>query len=121
MELLSKVLPTLIAIYKSVDTLPAGLSPFWLKTELRGRLGFTGVTISDAIEAGALQAFGTDSQRSIMAAGAGMDLILAAGRNAAQGRTIVDDITTALGDGTLVKSEADAAVARIMALRQSFA
>ncbi|KAF9467955.1 glycoside hydrolase family 3 protein [Collybia nuda] len=109
------------AVYKSVDTLPAGLSPFWLKTELRGRLGFTGVTISDAIEAGSLVSFGTDAQRSIIAAAAGMDLILAAGRSASQGRTIVDAMTTALGDGTLNASESDAAVARITSLRQSFA
>lgn len=115
------LIPRLIAIYKSVDSLPAGLSPFWLKTELRGRLGFTGVTVSDAIEAGALVAFGTDAQRSIVAAAAGMDLILAAGRDASQGRTIVDAMTNALSDGTLDTSESDAAVARITALRRDFA
>lgn len=92
-----------------------------MKTELRGRLGFTGVTVSDAIEAGSLVAFGTDAQRSIIAAAAGMDLILAAGRNASQGRTIVDAMTSALSDGTLNTSESDAAVARITALRQGFA
>ena len=38
---------------------PAGLSSRVVGGELRQRLGFTGVTITDALEAGALKAYGT--------------------------------------------------------------
>lgn len=44
--------------------------------ELRTALGFTGVTITDALEACALRAFGTFGHRAVLAAGAGMDLVL---------------------------------------------
>ena len=47
------------AIYPALDAkLPAGLSPAVIQRELRGRNGFTGVTITDALEAGALKPFG---------------------------------------------------------------
>ena len=43
------------AIYPALDAnLPAGLSPTIIGQELRGRNNFTGVTITDALEAGAL-------------------------------------------------------------------
>lgn len=109
------------AVYSAVDKLPAGLSPYWIQSELRGQLGFTGVTISDAIEAGALQAFGTYSQRSVTAAAAGIDLILASARDVSQGETVVSAISAALSSGALEASAADAAVARITALRESLA
>lgn len=48
------------AIYTALDaSLPAGLSPTVIGQELRGRNAFTGVTITDALEAGALNAFGS--------------------------------------------------------------
>jgi len=47
------------ATYPALDPdLPSGLSPRIVRGELRGRLKFRGVTITDAIEAGALQNFG---------------------------------------------------------------
>jgi len=65
------------AVYPALDrSLPAGLSPIVVQQELRGRNGFTGVTITDALEAGALNAYGTTGQRAVDAAAAGMDLIL---------------------------------------------
>lgn len=109
------------AVYSAVDTLPSGLSTYWLQTELRGRLGFTGVTISDAIEAGALSSYGTNSQRAIKAATAGIDLILASAQDATQGSTITSAIASALTSGQLNATAAAAAVARITALRKSLA
>ncbi len=48
------------AIYPALDAShPAGLSPAVIQGELRGRLGYQGVTVTDAIEAGALAAFGS--------------------------------------------------------------
>lgn len=47
------------AVYPALDPgRPAGLSRTVIQGELRGRLGFRGVTITDAIEAGALRRFG---------------------------------------------------------------
>lgn len=98
------------AVYTAVNNLPSGLSPYWIKTKLRGQLGFQGVTISDAIEAGALRAYGDDSARSLKAFAAGMDIVLAGARNAQQGEMIVNATAKALNAGTLVKADFDAAV-----------
>lgn len=75
------------ATYPSLDEhFPSGLSRLWLQDELRKRLGFTGVIISDAIEAGGLDSFGSDDgHRSILAMAAGQDIILAGGKDVNQG------------------------------------
>ncbi|KAG6920216.1 hypothetical protein DXG01_004985 [Tephrocybe rancida] len=108
------------AVYPAIDSVPAGLSFQMIFGELRGRLGFQGVTISDAIEAGGLSAYGTDSNRAILASAAGMDLILAAGRDATQGGNIVTALATALDNGTLDSKLFKNATARIAKLRASF-
>lgn len=109
------------AIYPAGDTFPSGLSPYWIQTELRGNLGFKGVTISDAIEAGALQSFGSNATRAVKAAGAGIDLVLASARDVNQGIAVVKAIASALSSGQLNAAAANAAVARITALRQTLA
>ncbi|WP_188780640.1 glycoside hydrolase family 3 N-terminal domain-containing protein [Marmoricola endophyticus] len=82
------------AIYPALDAdRPAGLSSRWLRGELRGRLRFGGVTITDALEAGSLSAYGDDGQRAVLAAEAGMDMLLASGRDVEQGRAVVDALT----------------------------
>jgi beta-N-acetylhexosaminidase len=108
------------AVYPALDgSRPAGLSPIVVGQELRQRNGFTGVTITDAIEAGALQAFGSTGNRSVLAAQAGMDLILASARSVSQGDDARNALTTALSNGTLDPSAFSAAVARVNALRDS--
>ena len=74
------------ATYPALDpNLPSGLSPRIVLGELRGRLKFRGVTITDAIEAGALQNFGDTGQRAVGAAAAGMDIVLCSARDLSQG------------------------------------
>ncbi|KAG5645945.1 hypothetical protein DXG03_004736 [Asterophora parasitica] len=108
------------AIYPSIDaSRPSGLSSTFIYTELRGRLGFEGVTISDAIEAAGLSAYGSDANRAIIASEAGMDLILAAARDANQGAGIVTALANALDNGTVDKKAFDRATARIASLRKS--
>jgi beta-glucosidase-like glycosyl hydrolase len=106
------------AVYPALDDKPSGLSEKWIKGELRGRLGFRGVTITDAIEAGALVNYGDDANRGVLATQAGMDLILASARNVTQGEVIVDALAQALENGDVDRGEFNAATARILALRR---
>ncbi|MCP2341522.1 glycoside hydrolase family 3 N-terminal domain-containing protein [Actinomadura rupiterrae] len=105
------------AVYPALDRrLPAGLSPTVIG-ELRGRNAFTGVTITDALEAGALNAFGTTGQKAVTAAGAGMDLLLCSARDITQARSATSALATALGNGQLDPTAFNAAVNRVTALR----
>ena len=107
------------AVYPALDRQhPAGLSSTIVQGELRKRLGFTGVTITDALEAGALKNFGGTANRAKLASRAGMDLLLCAAQNFLQGNTA----RNALRSDYLASSPADqaifkAAVARVIALR----
>lgn len=108
------------AVYPALDaSRPAGLSPTVIGQELRSRTGFTGVTITDALEAGALRDYGTTGNRAVLAALAGNDLILASARNVAQGDQAADALAGALADGTLDSGAFGAALARVNALRAS--
>ena len=106
------------ATYPALDpNLPAGLSPTIIGQELRGRNGFTGVTITDALEAGALGAFGSTGQKAVTAAGAGMDAILCSARDITQAEAATSALATALGNGQLDPTAFNAAVNRVTALR----
>ena len=106
------------AVYPALDAgKPAGLSPAVIQTELRGRLGYQGVTITDAIEAGALGAFGSSGQRAVLAAQAGMDLLLCSAQDPSQGQAVVTALASALDGGQLDATTFNAAVQRVTALR----
>lgn len=108
------------AVYPALDaSRPAGLSPTVIQQELRGRNRFTGVTITDALEAGALKAFGTTSQRAVAAAAAGMDLILCAAQDVSQSETATAALASALTSGKISPATFDGAVSRVTALRAS--
>jgi beta-N-acetylhexosaminidase len=105
------------AVYPALDAnRPAGLSPTVVR-ELRRDKNFTGVTITDALEAGSLQSFGATGNRAVLAAQAGMDLLLASGRDVAQGDDAANGLATALGNGSLSQPDFTAAINRISALR----
>jgi beta-N-acetylhexosaminidase len=106
------------AIYPALDaTYPAGLSSAVIQGELRGRLGYRGVTITDAIEAGALAAFGSYGQRALLAAQAGMDLLLCSAQDVTEGQAVVTALASALDSGQLDAAAFDVAVQRVTALR----
>jgi beta-N-acetylhexosaminidase len=107
------------AVYPSIQALPAGLSPKVVQGELRNRLRFTGVTITDALEAGALKAYGSTQNRALLAAKAGMDLILASAQNVTQGQQVLGALAAAYSNGTLNRTAFIASVNRVIALRQS--
>lgn len=106
------------AVYPALDpVLPAGLSPRIVRDELRRRLRFRGVTITDALEAGSLAAYGDVPARSVAAAGAGMDLLLASSRSLTDGTGCVTALAQARATGRLGAVEWFAALARIALLR----
>jgi beta-N-acetylhexosaminidase len=110
------------AVYPALDPhRPAGLSSAIAGGELRQRLRFNGVTITDALEAGALRSYGPVSNRALLAAKAGMDLLLASQRNVPEGDLARAGLQTGLGDGALAKPAYMAALQRVLALRASLA
>ena len=67
------------AVYPALDPrMPAGFSATVIGNELRSRLRFRGVTITDSLGAGAVARFGGYGERGVLAARAGEDLILCA-------------------------------------------
>ncbi|MBP0461142.1 glycoside hydrolase family 3 N-terminal domain-containing protein [Streptomyces montanisoli] len=108
------------AVYPALDAdNPAGLSSKIIQRELRGRLGFRGVTVTDALEAKAISSSYTTAQRAALAAQAGMDLLLCSARDVNQGRDAVSGLVDALADSTITSSSFDAATHRIARLRES--
>jgi beta-N-acetylhexosaminidase len=108
------------AVYPSLGSKrPAGLSGLIINGELRTRLHFKGVTITDALEAGALGPFGSIQNRAWLAAGAGMDLILCAAQTPSEGEAALGSLEIAYQKRTLNQAAFKAAVARILALRAS--
>jgi beta-N-acetylhexosaminidase len=106
------------AIYPALDrSHPAGMSTAVIQGELRGRLGFKGVTITDAIEAKALTRFGSYGQRAVLAAQAGMDLLLCSAQDPAEGASVVSALAGALASGKLSQATFSTAVQRVTSLR----
>ncbi|WP_249012071.1 glycoside hydrolase family 3 N-terminal domain-containing protein [Conexibacter sp. DBS9H8] len=111
------------AVYPALDPArPAGLSSRVIGGELRGRLHFRGVTITDAIEAGALRGYGGVGARSVLATAAGADLILACAptppaNTPAIGHAAVSAIAAALLEHHLNLTALEDSGARVSALR----
>jgi len=77
------------------------------------------VTITDALEAGALRSFGSTAHRSTLAARAGMDLLLDADGSYRQGLASVNSLEFDYVHHWLNAAAFKAAVARVLALRAS--
>jgi beta-N-acetylhexosaminidase len=108
------------AVYPALDPrYPAGLSSRVIQGELRDRLGFRGVTITDALEAGALAHFGSTAERSVLAARAGMDIIMCASQDVSQGEQAVASLAAAYQDKKLPRAQFLDAVNRVLALRKA--
>ena len=106
------------ATYPALDAAyPAGMSSAVVQGELRSYLGYSGVTITDALEAGAVSGFGDTSVTSVMAASAGMDLLLCASGDPSQAQQAVTALAGALTSGQLDSGDFTAAVQRVDSLR----
>lgn len=62
--------------YPNIDDLPAGYSRVWLQRQLRGKLGYTGVILSDDLGMQAAHVVGDLNQRVSRSLEAGCDLVL---------------------------------------------
>ncbi len=108
------------AVYPKLDAKrPAGLSRTIIQNELRTKVGFQGVTITDAIEAGALKNYGSVGNRGVLAADAGMDLLLFSGQDSTEGSRGLDALTAALTSGRLNRTAFQQAATRVLALRKA--
>jgi beta-N-acetylhexosaminidase len=107
------------AVYPALDRRPAGLSRRVIQGELRERVGFGGVTITDALEVPALDAFGAVAKRALRAARAGADLLLFASRRVADAQAGWKRIVTSLRGGGLDREIATESATRVLALRAS--
>lgn len=63
-------------VYSSIDSMPAGFSAYWIQTELRSRLGFTGAVFCDDLSMKATEGYGSMPKRARLALKAGCDMLL---------------------------------------------
>jgi beta-N-acetylhexosaminidase len=99
--------------------LPAALSPAIVQGELEGRLGFSGVTITDALGAGALASYGSLENKTMLAGRAGMDALLCTATKPLPGLKCVDGLENGYLDGALPQTAFRAQLAQLLQLRAS--
>jgi len=107
------------AIYPAYSPRPAAFARPVATGELRGRLGFEGVSITDALESAAVRDFGGPAAAATAAAGAGTDLLLFTGYRAAAiaGRALVRELRR----HPSARSAFEASASRVLRLRHSLA
>lgn len=106
------------AVYPARDPRPAAFSRRWVTAELRGRLGFDGVTITDDLMTPAVEQYGTPAQLAFYAASAGVDLPLFA-KTYAGGAAAYAGLLAAARQRELDPAELQASARRVLALRAS--
>jgi beta-N-acetylhexosaminidase len=70
-------------VYDELDPMPAGFSPFWIRTQLREQIGFDGAVFCDDLSMRATANYGTMPERAGLALDAGCDMILVCNDRAA--------------------------------------
>jgi beta-N-acetylhexosaminidase len=103
------------AVYPALSGKPAALSRAIATGELRERLGFQGVSISDALGTVSARAVGGPGRTAMAAAAAGTDLVLYTSLgDAAKAQHA---LASGLASGSLDRAEFEASVSRVLALR----
>jgi beta-N-acetylhexosaminidase len=108
------------AVYPALDEQPAALSRAWIRGELRRRLGFRGVVVSDDLGTPAVASFGTNGRRAALAVQAGIDIPLFVGSYRA-GVEAFHGIVAAGGSGTLDVGQLRAKARRVLRMRAGLA
>jgi len=104
------------AVYPAFSNDPAAFTRAIATGELRNRLGFEGVTITDALETPAVEAFGGTARVAVAGARAGADLLLFARLGPAERawRALVGKLRSR----ALARAEFETSVQRVLALRR---
>jgi beta-N-acetylhexosaminidase len=105
------------AIYPALSPMPAAFSRSIATGELRERLGFEGVSITDALGSVAVADFGGPAKAGIAAARAGTDLLLFTDFRA--GARAGDALLRGLRSGALERAGFEASAERVLRLRHS--
>lgn len=104
------------AVYPAVDELPAAFSRRWATAELRDRLGFAGVSMTDDLGTPAVAAYGSNAERVVRAVRAGIDLPLFSASYASSAKA-AEGLLAAARRGEVGESGLRAAARRVLALR----
>ena len=107
------------AIYPALSPAPAAFSRAIASGELRARLGFAGVTITDALDTVAVRAFGGPAKSGVAAARAGSDLLLFT--DLAPAEEAWRALVAKLRAGALDRDEFEASAQRVLELRRELA
>jgi beta-N-acetylhexosaminidase len=107
---------TSTAIYPKVDPAPASFSKRWVTDELRQRLGFKGVVITDDLQTPAVEDYGTPPQLAFFAISSGVDLPLFA-KSYGTAAKAATGLSAAVRQGKLSRAYLDAGARRVLALR----
>jgi beta-N-acetylhexosaminidase len=103
------------AIYPAFSEDPAAFTRSIATGELRDRLGFEGVTITDALETPAVKRFGSPAEAAVAGARAGADLLLYTRLASAEAAWLV--LQRALRTRSLLRGDFEVAVERVLDLR----
>jgi beta-N-acetylhexosaminidase len=103
------------AIYPALSRRPAAFSRGIATGELRERLGFQGVSITDALGTASARAIGGPAKTARAAAAAGADLVLYTDLGSAARAQRA--LAAGLSDGSLDRAQFDQSVERVLALR----
>lgn len=106
------------AVYPARSRRPAALARSWATRELRGRLRFRGVSVTDALDTPATARFGGAGRLGIETARAGTDIALFAG-GYGRGDRAASALAAALRAGRLNRTEFERSAGRVLALRAS--
>lgn len=107
------------AIYPAFSPDPAAFSRPVATGELRTRLGFEGVSVTDALDTVAVRAFGGPAKAAVAAAAAGSDLLLFT--DLAPAQRAWRALVAKLRAGALDREAFDASVQRVLDLRHELA
>lgn len=107
------------AIYPAFSERPAAFARSIAIGELRSRLGFQGVSISDALEAASVRAFGGPARAGLAAAAAGTDLLLFTDFDAAAKAQRA--LVARLRSGALDREDFQRSAQRVLDLRRKLA
>jgi beta-N-acetylhexosaminidase len=103
-------------VMESVDsTYPASLSKKVITGELRDKLEFSGIVITDDLAMDAVKSYVTEGSAAVLAINAGNDMIITS-----DFETMYNEVLKAVNDGTIKIETVDDAVRRILAWKHAY-